>query len=160
MIVVVVVAVLLVGVAILGIIAAIAIPNLLAARRAANEASAIHSLRTIAGAQSTYQNVFRKFGTLEELAANNLLDPNLSRGEKNGYLFVVVANPDTFEVNAVPTVYRSSGLRSFYIDESAVIRAGDNYGGPSSKHDEPLEASYEYPHKANRRVDYRRDGNY
>jgi type IV pilus assembly protein PilA len=46
---------LLIVVVIIGIIAAIAIPNLLASRRAANEASAISALRTLTSAQATYQ---------------------------------------------------------------------------------------------------------
>src|SRR5438046_6310913 len=46
---------LLIVVVIIGIIAAIAIPNLLAARRSANEGSAISSMRTLHGAQMTYQ---------------------------------------------------------------------------------------------------------
>src|SRR6266566_4994761 len=47
---------LLIVVAIIGIIAAIAIPNLLASKRAANEGSAIASLRTMTGAEATYQS--------------------------------------------------------------------------------------------------------
>ncbi|MFN2407806.1 MAG: hypothetical protein ABR594_17305 [Pyrinomonadaceae bacterium] len=38
-----------------------------------------------------------------------------------------------FEVVGLPVDYRSSGMRSFYVDETAVIRGGDNLGGPSSK---------------------------
>ena len=49
---------LLMVVAIIGIIAAIAIPNLLVSRRAANEASAISSVRTIGSAQLTYRQIF------------------------------------------------------------------------------------------------------
>ena len=138
----------------IGIVASIAIPNLLAARRAANEASAISSVRTIVEAEAVYQSAFKKFGTLEELAANNLLDSPLSTGERSGYRFSVsVTGPDSFEVNAMPTAYRSSGMRSFYTDETAVIRAGDNFGGPSSKADEPLD--FDYPSRRDRRADYR-----
>jgi type IV pilus assembly protein PilA len=144
-----------------GIIASIAIPNLLAARRAANEGSAVYTVRQIASAEATYQSSFKKVGTLEELAANNLIDPRLSTGEKNGYQFSIsVTGPDTFEVNAVPTVYRSSGLRSFYTDETLVIRGGDNYGGPSSKMDEPLDGDYDYSPTRERRVDYRNNRRY
>lgn len=140
----------------IGLIASIAIPNLLAARRAANEASAIHSVRTIALAEAEFQSAYNKFGTLEELRVHNMLEPKLATGEKNGYQFSVsVTSPDAFEVNAVPVSYRSSGMRSFYMDETAVIRAGDNYGGPSSKMDEPLESNYTYPQRRDRRVDYR-----
>ena len=134
-----------------GIVAAIAIPNLLAARRAANEASAIHTLKTISSAEFAYQSSLAKFGTLEELAANGLIDKNLASGNKNGYRFEVTldsSNPEAFEVTGVPVTYGSSGTRSFYVDESFVIRAGDNSGGPSSKLDEPL--GTEFPSRSER----------
>ena len=142
----------------IGIVASIAIPNLLAARRAANEASALYSLRTIASAEATYQSVNQKFGTLEELAASNLIDPKLGKGTKNGYEFSVVvdsSNPEAFEVYCVPKEYPMSGRRSFYVDETLVLRGGDNSGGPSSKQDEPLDTDSDYPSRSNRRVDYR-----
>ena len=82
----------LVSAAPIGIIAAIAIPNLLAARRAANEASAIYSMRTISSAEVTYQSNFAKYGTLQELAANGLIDPKLGSGMKNGYTFTLTLN--------------------------------------------------------------------
>jgi type II secretory pathway pseudopilin PulG len=125
-----------------GIVAAIAIPNLLASRRAANEGSAIRSLKTISSAEIAYQSNFQRFGTLEELAAHELIDPRLATGSKNGYTFIVKldeTNPEGFEVFSVPATYRNTGTRSFYVDETFVIRAGDNYGGPSSKMDEPLD---------------------
>ena len=124
-----------------GVIAAIAIPNLLAARRAANEASAIHSLRKITTAEFTYQSQFAKYATLEELAANGLIDQSLASGTKSGYSFAVTldsSNPEAFEVTGVPLSYGSSGTRSFYVDETFVIRGGDNFGGPSTKMDQPL----------------------
>ena len=141
-----------------GIVAAIAIPNLLASRRAANEASAIHSLRTIASAEAVYQSTAGngKYGTLEQLVASNLIDRNLGAGVKNGYNFEVTLNnesPEGFEVTGVPTTYRSSGLRSFYVDETLVIRGGDNSGGPSTKMDDPLQIEPTFGDGA-RRIDY------
>jgi type IV pilus assembly protein PilA len=135
-----------------GIIAAIAIPNLIAARKAANEASAIATLRTISMAESTYQSIFQKFGTLEELEAEGLIDPALASGTKNGYRFTleVTKNEERlegFEVVAVPMTYQSSGRRSFFVDESMVIRAGDNNGGPSTVSDRPLESDYDSPRR-------------
>ena len=79
----------LVSVVPIGIIAAIAIPNLLASRRAANEGAAIYSLRQISAAEATYQSNFGKFATLDELAAQNLIDPKLATGTKSGYNFAV-----------------------------------------------------------------------
>jgi len=127
-----------------GIIAAIAVPNLLAARMAANEGSAIHSLRTIYSAELTYQGQFGKYAMLQELGAQNLIDQKLASGVKNGYRFTVdltSSNGEGFAVSGVPTEYRSSGRRSFYVDETLVIHAADNQGGPSSTLDAPLEAT-------------------
>ena len=71
---------LLIVVAIIGIIAAIAIPNLLASRRAANEGSAQSSLRTIHSAEGTYQSTVGSgnYGTWLQLGGQDLIDPVLS----------------------------------------------------------------------------------
>ena len=140
----------------IAIIAAIAIPNLLASRRAANEGSAIYSLRQISAAEATYQANFGKYATLNELAAQNLIDPRLATGTKNGYNFAVELttdeeNIDGFAVTGVPITYRSTGTRSFYVDETQVIRAADNSGGPPTKYDQALNAESDY----RRRADYR-----
>lgn len=142
-----------------GIIASIAIPNLLASRRAANEGSAMSSLRTLASAEMAYQATTGagKYGTLSELAAADLIDSRLATGTKNGYNFTVelTTNEDYpgFEVVGVPMTYGNSGIRSFYIDETGVIRAGDKSGKPSTKMDPPLSSDYE--HDRSRRVEYR-----
>jgi type II secretory pathway pseudopilin PulG len=130
-----------------GIIAAIAIPNLLASRMAANEGSAVRSLNTLASAEMVYQSTVGRgrYGTLQELEAERLIDPALASGFKHGYRFTLELTngraeipASGFEVIGVPVDYRSSGMRSFYVDETAVIRGGDNLGGPSSKNDDPL----------------------
>ena len=54
----------------------------------------------------------------------------------------------------VPVTYRKTGIRSFYVDETGVIRAGDNSGGPSTKMDLPLDSDTDY-YDRGRRVDYR-----
>src|SRR6476619_3447520 len=91
---------LLIVVVIIGIIAAIAIPNLLAARRSANEGSAVSSLRTLHGAQSTFQATSgngQYAGTdaavgitgLTELNTSGLIDAQLASGAKSGYGFTM-----------------------------------------------------------------------
>ena len=144
----------------MGMIAAIAIPNLLASRRAANEGSAQASLRTLHSAEATYQATRGegKFGTLNELAAAGLIDSRLATGTKNGYNFTVELTTTEqdypgFAVVGVPMSYGNSGIRSFYVDETGVIRAGNNAGKPSSKMDLPLDNDYEY-YDRSRRVDY------
>src|SRR5918992_2854875 len=84
---------LLIVVAIIGIIAAIAIPNLLASRRAANEGSAQSSLRTIHSSQATYQATAGNgayAADLDALADAGLIDSVLSSGAKSGYDFAMV----------------------------------------------------------------------
>src|SRR5690242_4895928 len=80
---------LLIVVAIIGIIAAIAIPNLLASRRAANEGSAQSSIRTLHSSEAVYQSTAGNgsFGTLNNLMTNDLVDSVLGSGAKSGYAF-------------------------------------------------------------------------
>ena len=118
---------LLIVVAIIGIIAAIAIPNLLASRRATNEASAIASLRTLGTAQATYLSTVGNNTTyaanLGALQAQSLVDSVLGGGTKTGYTFAVAigATNTQFTANADP-VSASTGTRHFFSDESGVIR--------------------------------------
>jgi type II secretory pathway pseudopilin PulG len=127
------------------IVMAIAIPNLLASRRAANEGSALASLRRIQSAEATYQATRGNghFGQLDELASEGLINPALT-GPHNGYRFTIVSAPGAkgFECVGVPLTYGSSGIRSFYVDETGVIRAADRHGEEASKLDSPLEDSY------------------
>lgn len=145
----------------IAIVAAIAVPNLLAARRAANEGSAIYSLRQISAAQAVYQSNFGKYGTLHELAAQNLIDPKLATGTKSGYHFAIELttdedNAEGFVVTGIPVTYRSTGRRSFYVDETQIIRAADRSGGLASEVDEPLNQGPEYRGaEPPRRADYR-----
>jgi type IV pilus assembly protein PilA len=140
---------LLIVVAIILIIAAIAIPNLLRARIAANQASAVGSVRTITTAQVTYSSTWGigystsllALGSAGTCAATPtstsacLVDPILSAGTKSGYTMVSVgatgagtpSSPNqTFETNATP-INNSTGTTSYCSDQSGVIRY--NTGG-------------------------------
>jgi prepilin-type N-terminal cleavage/methylation domain-containing protein len=127
---------LLIVVAIILIIAAIAIPNLLQARVAANEASAVASLRTINTAQITYATNYPTVGyagTLTALAGTScsppdetsacLIDTQLASGTKSGYSFAstaIGANPTgAYVITAMPQ--GSNGNRSFCSTESAEL---------------------------------------
>lgn len=124
---------LLIVVVIIGIIAAIAIPNLLAARRSANEGSAISSLRTIHGGEMTYQATTGAglYGNLSAMQTAGIVDSQLGSGNKSGYTYTVtpiapVANttPAFFDATAVPQTssgISATGTRSFYIGEVGVI---------------------------------------
>lgn len=131
------------------IVMAIAVPNLLASRRAANEGSSIATLKSIHSAEATYQATRGNgaFGTLDQLVADGLINPELRSGSRNGYKFTVdiklrgVDGLPGFEAVGVPITYGSTGRRSFYVDESGVIRARDNRGAAASELDDPLDSS-------------------
>jgi len=118
---------LLIVVVILGIIASIAIPNLLASRRAANEASAISSLRTLTGAEAAYRASYSTYATLTELNAKRIIDSSLSDGTISGYNLTceVSDNPKYWwSATAIPLTYTgvaATGTRSFATNESNVI---------------------------------------
>jgi type IV pilus assembly protein PilA len=122
------------------IIAAIAIPNLLRARMAANEASAVGSLRSYQYAMGAYASKCPKIGFPKSLVnlgegrgdceRANLLDGSLGEDQpiKSGYYFhSMAAEPDdvgqvtSFAITADP-VSPSTGVRHFYIDQTGVIR--------------------------------------
>ncbi|MFQ5928169.1 MAG: prepilin-type N-terminal cleavage/methylation domain-containing protein [Acidobacteriota bacterium] len=118
---------LLIVVAIIGIIAAIAVPNLLQSKAAANEASAISTLRNVATSQITYASTTGagKYATdLNELNTAGLIDGVVSSGTKDGYAFVASSTGTryTFTGTANPTTPGSTGNRYFFVDESGVIR--------------------------------------
>ena len=124
---------LLIVVAIIGIIAAIAIPNLLASRRAANEGSAQSSLRTTFSAQATYQATTGNgaFATdLATLQGVNLIDSVLGSGSKSGYSFAVVEQGGTgatavFGAYGFPSTdsgASQTGTRRFGLTEVGVLR--------------------------------------
>ena len=121
---------LLIVVAIIGIIAAIAIPNLLASRRAANEGSAQQSLRTMSSAKATYQSTAGNgsYGDVTSLAGQNLIDSVLSSGVKSGYNFTTAAAPaastTAFVIAAAPVTssgVTATGTRDFCIDQTGVL---------------------------------------
>jgi len=123
---------LLIVVAIIGIIAAIAIPNLLASRRAANEGSAQQSLRTISSAEATYHSTSGNgsYGTMNDLGSQSLVDSVLVGGLKSGYNFTTGSNPaaSTTAYTAGGTPVTASGItatgtRDFCIDQTGVLKA-------------------------------------
>ncbi len=132
---------LLIVVAIIGIIAAIAVPNLLQSKAAANEASAISAIRNIVTSQITYSATVGSgsyAATLTVLGPTDarLIDSVLASGTKDGYLFSSTGSGSTFTVNAEPTTAGSTGTRRFFADESGVIRY--NTGAAAGTGDSPL----------------------
>jgi type IV pilus assembly protein PilA len=138
---------LLIVVAIIGIIAAVAVPGLMRAQMSGNEASAIGSVRTLSSAQVTFSascggNGFAS--TLEALATPPpssvaFVPPDLGTGAKSGYVFQVVSGgtvvlPAANTCNTTadsmtlylatgnPVTDGSTGVRAFGVDHSSVIR--------------------------------------
>jgi len=124
--------------AIIAILSAIAIPAIINARKAANEASAIASLRTL----STISNAYRtRFGTyansMASISAAGYVDSVLGAGTKAGYSFAYNGAMHSWNVVADPSVAGQTGDRSFFVDESGVIRFSNS--GAASSASAPIE---------------------
>jgi type IV pilus assembly protein PilA len=130
---------LLIVVAIILIIAAIAIPNLLRARIAANESSAVAALRTLNTAQISYNSSYPTIGfatSLASLAGTScsppgsagacIIDTQLASGTKSGYSFVLSntsGTPNsTYTFTASPLAPNQTGVRYFCSFADAVVR--------------------------------------
>jgi type IV pilus assembly protein PilA len=134
---------LLIVVAIILIIAAIAIPNLLRARISANEASAVGSVRTVNTSEVAYASAYPTVGYANGLTVLTgtctgtvvptsgsacLIDSVLASGSKSGYSFALAASggppTGTYEVDAAPKSPNQTGVRYFCSVADAVVRYG------------------------------------
>jgi type IV pilus assembly protein PilA len=119
-------------VAIIALLAAIAIPNMLRARHNANESSAIASLRLISTSMES-ERARRGSGGYTGLTLLGLsttvppyIDGTLGAGLKQGYNFsVTVQNANQYFAQAWPITYQTTGSRSFVIDETGVMRGAE-----------------------------------
>jgi hypothetical protein len=105
----------------------------------ANEMIAISMLRMISSAESTYQSTKGKgkYGTLDNLVAEKLVSTEYLN--KYGYDVELTASGDHFEAVATPREYGKTGKRSFFIDQTGVLRGDDHGGGPATISDKPIE---------------------
>ena len=142
---------LLIVVAIIGIISSLAIPNLLASRRAANEGSAFSAMRSIHSAQTTYLNTAGsgEYGTLGDLGNESLVDQTLGSGTKSGYTVscpdvnLTVGPPATYFATAIPAdtgLVTRTGNRSFTISEEGIVR-GKVTDVPAASHGEAIDSA-------------------
>jgi type II secretory pathway pseudopilin PulG len=144
---------LLIVVAIILIIAAIAIPNLLRARIAANEASAATSVRRISTAEIAYNAAYPSVGYSPDLTslggpANGcsptpttacMVDSVLASGNKSGYQLKAVGFSssggvnDSFVASSAPQLFDSTGVRNFCVVSDGVLRVqiGTSGGAPA-----------------------------
>ena len=133
---------LMIVVAIIAIIAAIAIPNLLTAKKSANEAAAISNLRTIATSCEQYRNAQVPPSyptTLSNLSASGYIDTVLGAAVKSGYSYAFTGGGVTtsWSVTAAPQVPGTDGDRYFFVDRSGVIR--QNTGAAASVTSAPIQ---------------------
>ena len=130
---------LLIVVAIIGIIAAIAVPNLLQSKAAANEASAISAIRNIVTSHITFSATVGAGSYAADLSAletAGLIDSVLGSGTKDGYSFSSSGGSNAFTVTGAPLTAGSTGTRYFFSDESGVIRY--NTGAAATSSSSPL----------------------
>jgi type IV pilus assembly protein PilA len=124
---------LLIVIAIILIIAAIAVPKMNNQMQAAHEMAAIRQITTIHQAETQYYSQFGRYATsLAELgppasgaatpAAADLIPKVLADGKNSGYLFTVTASPTGYSVTAVPEAFGNSGRRTFFSDQTLVVR--------------------------------------
>jgi type IV pilus assembly protein PilA len=128
---------LLIVVAIILIIAAIAIPNLLRARIAANESSAVASIRTVNTAMISYNSAYPTVGFAANLGTLGgtctgtvtptsgsacLIDSQLATGTKSGYTFVATGLTGSYLTYGNPVTLNSTGVNSFCSIQDAVVR--------------------------------------
>jgi hypothetical protein len=104
-----------------------------------NESIAQSNLRTLSAAQATFHSTTGngRYGTLDELITADLMAKDLV--EKYGYKIELTIMSNKFEAVAVPIEYGKTGRRSFFIDESGVLRGGDHGGGAATLADKPIE---------------------
>ncbi len=124
-------------VAIILVIASIAIPKINASRMQAHEMAAIRTITAIHTAQTQYMSQFGKYAaSLTELgppasgnagpSSADLLPGDLAAGNKSGFKFTVTGTQTGYSVNAEPTAFNNTGRRTFFSDQSLVIR--ENWG--------------------------------
>jgi len=116
---------LMIVVLVIGIIAAIAVPNLAKSKMAAHESSAISAIRTLVTAQITFavKSGSGDFAAdLVSLQGANLIDSVLGSGTAEAYSFSLSGSGVQYTIDARPLVYGASGIRSFFTDESGAIR--------------------------------------
>jgi prepilin-type N-terminal cleavage/methylation domain-containing protein len=128
---------LLIVIAIILIILAMALPKLNKARMTAMETGAVKAISTLHAAQAQYYSEFGKYAdSLTALgpptsgnpnaSAADLISGDLASGEKGGFKYSLQITPQGYTINANPVAFNNTGSRTFFSDQSLVIR--QNFG--------------------------------
>jgi type IV pilus assembly protein PilA len=137
---------LLIVVAIILIIAAIAVPNFIRSKIAANQASAVGSLRSLNTACVSYNTTYGQFpaaltnlgpvasGGIPSSTSSDLIDMVLAAGAKSGYTFVYTAgtSDQSYTLTATPIAASTSGQNMYYTDQSGVVRVDTSGAGATA----------------------------
>jgi prepilin-type N-terminal cleavage/methylation domain-containing protein len=124
---------LLIVIAIILILAMIAVPKVNQQLMSARETAAIQEIKTIHQAETQYYSTFGKYAaSLTELgppasgaaspAAADLIPKSLADGKNGGYLYAVSGSASGYSVTANPETFGNSGRRTFFSDQTLVIR--------------------------------------
>jgi len=124
---------LLIVIAIILVIPAIAVPQMNKQLMSAHEMAAIRQIHTIQQAEAQYLSQFGQYAvSLAQLgppasgspgpSAAEIIHKGLADGQASGYIFRATGTPTGFAVTAVPETFNSSGRRTFYSDQTLVIR--------------------------------------
>jgi type IV pilus assembly protein PilA len=136
---------LLIVIAIILIILSIALPKMSQSQMHAREMGAIATLKTINTVEIQYQSQFGQYagslaqlgppagaGSSEGAQAANLISGNLASGSTNGYKYTVTQTQSGYAAVAVPQAYNNTGRRSFYTDQTGVIRESSTQEPPTA----------------------------
>ena len=104
-----------------------------------NEMIAISVLQLIARGEENYKKTAGNgsYGSIDELVEHKMLGKEVL--DKYGYKFVITTSAHGFEAVATPVEYGKSGKRSFFVDQSGIVRGDDKGGGPATVGDKPVD---------------------
>jgi prepilin-type N-terminal cleavage/methylation domain-containing protein len=128
---------LLIVISIILVILAIAVPKMNKQMQGAREMAVIREIGSIHQAETQYYSQFGKYATnLSQLGppvsgadspeAANIIPKVLADGKKNGFTYTLIATPSGYAITAIPDSFGNTGSRTFYSDQTLVIR--NNYG--------------------------------
>ena len=104
--------------------------------RMQTERMALGLMYSILVAEQQYLKANGNCGTLDQLIEAKLVTRDIL--DQSGYKFEVTAIGDKFEVTGVPAEYGKSGVLSFFIDQTQILRGADHSGAPATASDPPI----------------------